>query len=61
MKNNSEGGFGHLWLKGDKVKEPCVCVCVCTHVCVHTCVCVPLARDRRGGGSGDIWLLTPEN
>ena len=37
MKNNSEGGFGHLWLKGDKVKELCVCVCVC--VCVCACVC----------------------
>ena len=60
MKNNSEGGFGQLWLKGDKVKEVCVCVCVCvcTRMCV--CVCVPLARDRWGRGSGDIWLLTPE-
>ena len=29
MKNNSESGFGRLWLKGDKVKELCVCVCVC--------------------------------
>ena len=32
MKNNSEGGFGHLWLKGDKVKELCVCVYVLARV-----------------------------
>ena len=54
MKNNSESGFGRLWLKGDKVKELCVCVCVCARARE------PLARDGRGRGSGDIWLLTPE-
>ena len=40
MKNNSEGGFGQLWLKGDKVKEVCVCVCVCVCVYTYVCVCV---------------------
>ena len=56
MKNNSEGGFGRLWLKGDKVKEVCVCVCVCTRMCVCVCVCACpwLGTDGEGvqGTSG---------
>ena len=60
MKNNSEGGFGHLWLKGDKVKEPGVGVCVCVRTCVYTrvCACPWLGTDGEGvqGTSGSSLL-----